>query len=236
MPKTVWIVEDEPDIQQMEIMALSQHGFLCQGFVSAHEFMRSFQQASEKPQVVILDMMLPDRSGFDLIRWIRERHPSTGIVCISARSEETDRVVGLDLGADDYIPKPFSPREMVSRVRAVLRRYQKDEDSPHSDVLSWEGIVLDPSRFRVTVDGEEVVLTATEFRLLTILMEHPGQVFSREKLIEHLWNNEKAIMDRTIDAHIKHLREKLKPYGSCVYTLRGVGYKLDRSQDIRSPS
>ncbi|MFN3660182.1 MAG: response regulator transcription factor [Brevinematales bacterium] len=233
MQESVWIVEDEVDIRELEKTVLEENGFLCQGFSTAGEFIRSFQNTTSKPDVVILDIMLPDRSGLDLIRWLKDKSPSPAIICISARGEEIDRVIGLDLGADDYIPKPFSPREMVSRVRAVLRRHQT---SPHpsSSIIQWEGIRLDTSRFFATIDGEEISLTATEFRLLAILVENPGQVFSRENLIERLWNNEKAIMDRTIDVHIKHLREKLKNYGSCLQTLRGIGYKLDRPQGIRS--
>ncbi|MCX7882422.1 MAG: response regulator transcription factor [Brevinematales bacterium] len=231
MREMVWIVEDEPDIRELEKTALEESGFLCLGFPTAYDFMRAFQATNQKPQVIVLDIMLPDRSGLDLIRWIREKNPSIGILCVSARGDEMDRVIGLDLGADDYLPKPFSPREMVSRVRAILRRHSAPP-AP-SSLLQWEGICLDTSRFHVTVDGEEVSLTATEFRLLAILVENPGQVFSRENLIERLWNNEKAIMDRTIDVHIKHLREKLKNYGSCLQTLRGIGYKLDNPQRPR---
>ncbi|URA11034.1 response regulator transcription factor [Thermospira aquatica] len=228
---SIWIVEDEPDIQALEETALQQAGFSCRGFSKADTFMSTFLREKEKPSLVILDIMLPDRSGLELLSWIRSKSPQTGIVCISARGEEMDRVLGLELGADDYIPKPFSPREMVSRVKAVLRR--KDQISLESSVLTWEGIRLDTSRFQTTVDGQEVVLTATEFRLLAILMEKPGQVFTRDMLIERLWNNEKAIMDRTIDAHIKNLREKLGKYGKCLQTFRGVGYKLDHPKSER---
>ncbi len=230
----IWIVEDEPDIQALEETALQQAGFSCRGFPKAETFMHAFLHEKEKPSLVILDIMLPDRSGLELLSWIRNRSPQTAVVCISARGEEMDRILGLELGADDYIPKPFSPREMVSRVKAILRRKEQATATSSHSVLVWEGIRLDTSRFQASIDGDDVILTATEFRLLAILMEKPGQVFTRDMLIERLWNNEKAIMDRTIDAHIKHLREKLGKYGKCLQTLRGVGYKLDRPESERA--
>lgn len=230
----IWIVEDEKDIRELQQKVLEQNSFRCQGFERAHDFMQAWQTSTTKPDLVILDIMLPDRSGLDLIRWVREKSTSTAILCISARGEEMDRVIGLDIGADDYLPKPFSPREMVSRIKAILRRYRSDKTlSSSAKILTWKGIQLDISKFEATVDGNPILLTATEFRLLVILLEKPGQVFTREILIERLWHNEKAIMDRTIDAHIKNLREKLGPYGTCLQTLRGIGYKLDHSKGTR---
>jgi len=226
MEKIIWIIEDETDIRQLEQRSLQIQGFSCRGFEKAAEFFHAWNNELAKPDLVLLDIMLPDRSGFDILRWIREKSPTTAVICISARGEEIDRVLGLDLGADDYIPKPFSPRELVSRVNAVLRRSSNTTHPKKSPFLQWQDIRLDTSRFEAFIGNEPISLTATEFRLLSIFLEHPGQVFSRETLIELLWNNEKAIMDRTIDVHIKKLREKLKNYGKCLQTLRGVGYKL----------
>jgi two-component system phosphate regulon response regulator PhoB len=179
-----------------------------------------------KPELLLLDLMLPDIAGTEVARLVRESEPRrTPIIMVTARGEETDRVKGLELGADDYVVKPFSVKELLLRVKAVLRRH--GEEAPTSGKSLGAGdIALDAERHEVRVKGEQVVLTALEFRLLKTFLERPGRVQTRETLLSDVWGIDAEITTRTVDTHIKRLREKLGPAGDIIETIRGVGYKL----------
>ena len=181
---------------------------------------------SWKPDLILLDLMLPDIAGGEVARLLREGEPRrTPIIMVTARGEESDRVKGLELGADDYVVKPFSVKELLLRVKAVLRR-QSDEPKSEQKKLAKGAIQLDVDRHEVRVSDKPVVLTALEFRLLKTFLERPGRVQTRETLLSDVWGIDADITTRTVDTHIKRLREKLGPAGDVIETIRGVGYKL----------
>lgn len=223
MAKLIAVLDDEPDILELVSLHLRKAGFRVEGFADATGFYTALGR--EVPALVVLDLMLPDADGIDICRYLRQetRTAAIPIIMLTARVEETDRVLGLESGADDYVVKPFSPRELVARVRAVLRRLEA--------VRRGEGVVtvgelsLDPQGFRVTIRGKPVDLTATEFRILEILVRGPHRVFTRDQLIEGVWGYDKPVIDRTIDTHVRNLREKLGSEGEQIRTVRGVGYK-----------
>ena len=224
--RRVAVVDDEPDILDLLDLHLSRAGFTVDRYADGASFLAALK--STVPDLVVLDLMLPDHHGTDLCRRIREDARFTGlpVIMLTALGEETDRVLGLELGADDYVTKPFSPRELVARVRAVLRR--SAESRAEGGLVSAGGrITLDVERYTTTVDGREVDLTPTEFRILRILAEGRGRVYSRARLLEMLWEGEKFVFERTIDVHIRHIREKLGDAAAMIQNVRGVGYKLD---------
>lgn len=223
MPKFIAVVDDEPDILELVTLHLRKAGFRVEAFPDANGFYKSL--AAKVPDLVVLDLMLPDADGLDVCRYLRSepRLAAVPVIMLTARSEETDRVVGLETGADDYVVKPFSPRELVARVRAVLRRREAKSQPAAIAVGSLE---IDPEHFRVSVEGKPVDLTATEFRILEILARQPGRVFSRDQLLEGVWGYDKPVIDRVIDTHIRNLREKLGTAGDAIRTVRGVGYRF----------
>jgi two-component system response regulator RegX3 len=223
----VLVVDDEPSVHEVVRAYLEREGFIV---LSAHDGREALRLAEERrPALIVLDLMLPDVSGEEIAREVRRRS-DVPILMLTARSAEDDRVAGLELGADDYLTKPFSPRELVARIKAVLRR-APDNDAPllvrmH---LGDGSLVVDADRHEVTLAGEPVELTASEFRLLLALARHPGRVYSRLELVERLQGHDFAGYERTIDAHVKNLRRKLgdDPRNPrYVVTVHGVGYKL----------
>lgn len=220
----VLVIEDEQDLGSLLEYNLKGDGHepmvVRSGAAGVSQF-RSF-----KPDVVLLDLMLPDVSGSDVARMIRESESGrrTPIIMVTARGEEADRVKGLEQGADDYVVKPFSVKELLLRIKSVLRR--NAEAPAAASHLSAGDIALDVERHEVRVKGEVVVLTALEFRLLRTFLERPGRVQTRETLLSDVWGIEAEITTRTVDTHIKRLREKLGPAGDVIETIRGVGYKL----------
>ncbi len=218
------ILEDEPDIAEVLRFHLERAGFR----VDLHPRGDSGLEAIRRnpPQLVVLDLMLPGLDGLEITRTLK-RDPATAglpIVMLTARGEELDRIVGLELGADDYIPKPFSPREVVLRIRAVLRRHGAEPDA--GGLLESGGLVLDTAAHRARVDGEEVALTATEFRLLKVLMERAGRVQSRARLLSDVWGYADDVDSRTVDTHVRRLRRKLGAHAKRLETVIGVGYRL----------
>lgn len=222
----ILIVEDEQDLASLLEYNLKQEGFETD--VARTGAAGVSRAKSFKPDLILLDLMLPDIGGTEVARLIREGEGKrVPIIMVTARGEESDRVKGLELGADDYVVKPFSVKELMLRIKNVLRR-DGNEPKPVSTngKLTAPDIVLDIDRHEVTVKGKPVVLTALEFRLLKTFLERPGRVQTRETLLSDVWGIDAEITTRTVDTHIKRLREKLGPSGDIIETIRGVGYKL----------
>jgi len=225
MAALIAALDDEEDILELLKVSLEKAGYRFAGFQEADELFRFL--ARETPRLILLDLMLPDMDGLEVCRHIRrtERLAHVPIIMLTARAEETDKVVGLEIGADDYVTKPFSVKELVARIHAVLRRPSDGESVSRRLVLG--GLIIDGDKFEVTADGQPVELTATEFRILQLLASRPGRVFSRDQILDYLWGHEKAVIDRTVDVHIRNLRLKLGSAGALVKNIRGVGYKLE---------
>lgn len=224
MPQVIAALDDEPDILELLKVNLNKAGYRFEGFPDADGLYRYLDR--EKPHLLLLDLMLPGTDGLEVCRHIRrtEGLAETPIIMLTARGDESDIVVGLELGADDYVTKPFSVKELVARIHAVLRRPASGEASRRIIVGP---LVIDLDKFEVLADGDRVELTATEFKILQLLSSRKGRVFTRDQILDFLWGQEKAVIDRTIDVHIRNLREKLKGAGALVKNVRGVGYKLE---------
>jgi two-component system phosphate regulon response regulator PhoB len=220
----ILVVDDEPDIQELMRVNLVQAGFSVDTASDADEARAVLRRS--RPDLVILDLMLPDRSGTEVCRDLRNDPALADIpvIMVTAKTEEVDRVVGFELGADDYVTKPFSPRELVLRVRAVLRRGRSPASSKSH--MSHGPLELDTERHRCWVDGREVSLTAKEFGLLAALMARPGRVLTRDQLVEEVWGSDITVTLRTIDTHLTRLREKLGSAADLIDTVRGVGYRF----------
>lgn len=219
----IYCLEDDKGIRELMVYTLQIAGFEAQGFPESGAFWEALQR--ELPQLVVLDIMLPGEDGISVLRRLRNA-PETAqlpVIMASARGSEYDRVIGLDLGADDYLSKPFGMMEMVSRIRAVLRRSQGQDAQ---DVLAAGEIRLDRARHMVSAGGQDISLTLKEYELLRILMENPGIVFSRDRLLQTVWDMNFSGGTRTVDVHIATLRTKLGGSGDRIQTVRGVGYRL----------
>ena len=224
MTARVLVVDDEPDLLELVRINLAQSGYTVETAASGSDALAALRRAP--PDVMILDLMLPDLSGTELCARVRadQRLAALPIIMLTAKSEEIDRVVGLELGADDYVTKPFSPRELALRVRAVLRR--RAPTGEEARVLEHGALRVDPDSHRASVDGREITLTAKEFQLLVALMGRPGRVMTRERLLDEVWGSDITVTSRTIDTHLKRLREKLGRAGDLIETVRGVGYRF----------
>lgn len=224
MSTRILVVDDEPDLLELVRFNLAQAGFTVDTAPAGRDALEKIRRSP--PDLVVLDLMLPDLSGNDIARQVRS-DPALAelpILMLTAKSEEVDRIVGFELGADDYVTKPFSPRELILRVKAVLRRRSSAPSTTPG--LEHGALRLDPDRHRCFVRGEEIDLTAKEFRLLTTLMSRPGRVLTRERLLDEVWGSEITVTSRTIDTHLKRLREKLGIAGDLIETVRGVGYRF----------
>jgi phosphate regulon transcriptional regulator PhoB len=226
MKQLIAIVEDEEDIAHLVAVNLEKSGFETRTFSTGASMLKFIEK--RLPDLVILDLMLPDMDGLEICKYLRQdaEFASVPVIMLTARTEETDRVLGLELGADDYVTKPFSVRELVARVKAVLRRRAKPDTAQKA--LTVGTVSIDPARHEVTVAGKPVELTATEFRILALLVSAPGRVFTRDQILDHLWGHEKAVIDRTVDVHIRNLRDKLGKAAGHVRNIRGVGYKVEK--------
>jgi len=222
--KLIAIVEDEPDIVELMTLHLEKSGFGVTSFHNGSGFLRFID--TTVPALVLLDLMLPDMEGIEICKNIRrrERFAAVPVIMVTAKSQEADKILGLELGADDYMTKPFSPKELVARVKAVLRR-QSATGSPAPVEIA--GLTVDRGKYAASVNGRAIELTSAEFKILALLASKPGWVFSREKILDHLWGDEKAVIDRTVDVHIRHVREKLGEAAHLIKNIRGVGYKLE---------
>ena len=225
--ETIYCVEDDENIRELVLYALSSSGYAGQGFPEGESFLRAVEHSP--PDLALLDIMLPGQSGLDILRCLREE-PATArlpVIMLTAKTSEYDRVKGLDSGADAYISKPFGVMELLSRIRAVLRRVEK---APAASLLTAGRLTVDPARRTVTDGDRAIALTFKEFELLACLLRNRELVLTREKLMELVWGFDFEGESRTVDMHIKSLRQKLGPLGELIQTVRGVGYKLSEAQ------
>lgn len=227
-PKTILIVEDETSIAEVVALYLKRAGFDTRHAADGRAAMAILEQ--NIPELAIIDIMLPEVDGLSLTRWLRDRS-NVPIIMLTARREELDRIAGLEMGADDYVVKPFSPQELVSRVRAVLRRTGREDDTAEPDqALTFDDLIIDPRSRTLTLHDEEVVLTAKEFDMLYLLARHPRQVFTRDQLLERVWGGADYIDPGTVTVHVRRLREKIEKDSSKpthIVTVWGVGYKFE---------
>jgi len=223
--KQIVIIDDEPDIVELVSLHLKKAGFSVDGFLNAEDFFEFIDK--NVPDLIFLDLMLPDADGFEICKYLRKKDEFTDvpIIMLTAKGDETDKVLGLELGADDYVTKPFSVKELVARAKAVLRRQDKEEILQKIDI--GDLLTIFPKKHEAYARGKKIDLTSTEFKILTLLASKKGWVFTRDQILDYLWGHEKAVLDRTVDVHIKHLREKLGKASSLIKNIRGVGYKLE---------
>ena len=219
----IYLVEDDASIRELVAYALNNSGFEAEGFAAPADFWRAMEH--RRPQLVLLDIMLPGEDGLQILKKLRSA-PATRrlpVIMVTAKGSEYETVMGLELGADDYIPKPFGMMELVARVKAVLRR---SGSLPQEEAVSAGPIRIFPEEHRVEVDGREVALTLKEYELLSMLLRNRGVVLTRDRLLEEIWGYSFDGENRTVDVHIRTLRQKLGPAGDLIETVRGVGYKI----------
>ena len=234
--KKVLVVDDDPNIVEVLRLYFDKDGFAVVSCLTGDKAVETFQ--TSQPDLVVLDLMLPGKDGYDICREIR-KSSDVPIIMLTARSDTLDKVVGLELGADDYLQKPFEPKELLARVKAVLRRTKKaetttqetKEEKENPEVISYEGFTVDTARYVVTVDGKEIDIPPKELELLFFLASHPNRVFTREQLLENVWGYDFYGESRTVDVHVKRIREKLEKPGMQanwqIKTVWGVGYKFE---------
>jgi two-component system phosphate regulon response regulator PhoB len=230
MKSKILIIEDEQDLVDVLEYNLTREGYDVSSALSGTAALRLIDKAP-LPDLVLLDLMLPDMQGVEICRHIRssKRTQNLSVIMLTAKGEEIDRVVGFEVGADDYVVKPFSVRELLLRIKAILRRGSAPLDENGTNVFG--SLSIDVPAHRVMVDDQEVVLTALEFKLLVTFFERKGRVQSRERLLEDVWDIHADVTTRTVDTHVKRLREKLGPAGAYIETIRGVGYRFRSSSD-----
>ncbi len=234
MNKLIVIIDDEPDIVELVSIHLKKSMFNVKGFTDAEGLYRflglsvgSSRVDEQIPDLIILDLMLPDADGIEICKKLKkeDKFSAIPIIMLSAKGEETDKILGLEFGADDYVTKPFSTRELVARVKAVLRRGEKINESGRLDIGGI--LTIDTEKHKVSVEGEGIELTSTEFKIIKLFLSNKCKVFSRYDILDHIWGHDKIVLDRTIDVHIKNLRDKLGKAGRLIKNIRGVGYKLE---------
>jgi len=222
--RKIWIVEDEPDIANLVAHHVRKEQFEVNIFHNGESFLESVE--TEVPDLVILDLMLPGVSGLEICKDLmgKERTQTTPIIMLTARGTEADIVLGLELGADDYVVKPFSVSELMARIKAVLRRSEQPGDGK---LITVDGLSVDLESFEVKVDGKTLGLTYAEFRILSLLISKPDRVFTRQNIIDGIWDDYRVVTSKTVDVHVAHLRKKIGKYGEHIKTVRGVGYKFE---------
>ena len=220
----IYFVEDDNSIRKLVLYSLTSAGLEAEGFAHPGEFWTAMDR--QPPQVVLLDIMLPEEDGISILKKLRSdsRTRRIQVILLTAKGSEYDKVVGLDAGADDYVSKPFGMMELMARVRSALRRAGQDAAAPPTYTLG--PLMVDPGRHLVQVNGENVALTLKEFQVLCLLLEHRDTVFTRDQLLNAIWGYDFDGASRTVDVHIRTLRQKLGEAGSCIQTIRGIGYKI----------
>jgi two-component system response regulator CpxR len=227
----ILLIDDDAELCSLLSEFLKREGFTVE---CEHEGNRGLERAGQPGiDLVVLDVMLPGIDGFEILRRLRT-HSKVPVIMLTARGEDVDRIIGLEIGADDYLAKPFNPRELAARIRAILRRYEARPVTPSSRI-EVNGIVLDPASREVYSNGKPVELTTFEFDILEMLMRSAGRVLSRDALMENFYNRKATPFDRSIDMHISHLRKKLERGESIIKTIRGVGYQLARTPEDLAP-
>ncbi len=220
----IWCIDDEKSIRDIEVYTLMSTGFEARGFADGKSFFDALSE--ETPSLIVLDIMLPDIDGITILKKLKknEKTKDIPVIMATAKGMEYDKIEGLDTGADDYLVKPFGMLEMVSRIKAVLRRCGKTDGKK---VITAKGIKLNLDGHTVSVDGKRISLTYKEFELLKLFMQHPGTVYTREQLFAAVWGEDYFGESRTVDMHIRTLRQKTEPYGNLIETVRNVGYRME---------
>lgn len=228
MNNIIFAVDDEADILEILEINLQKNGYQVHTFTSADLAKNALGNIT--PSLILLDIMMTGTDGYTFCRWLRseEKYKNIPVIFLSAKNEEFDRVLGLELGGDDFVSKPFSVKELISRVKAVLRRTNHADGTKENDnqkeKIVYKGIELFPERYTVTVDGEEINLTKSEFQILYMFLKYPGKIFSRDNIIDSIRGDDVYVIDRTIDVHIMNIRKKLGPYKNVIKTFSGIGY------------
>ena len=224
--QTILVIEDDPDISELIQYNLEKNGFKALIAEDGEEGLHKAE--TKKPALILLDLMLPGMDGLEVCRKLKQSGKTSGIpvIMVTAKGEESDVVVGLEVGADDYIPKPFSPRELVARVRALLRRAGGSPEPAEGKKSESGPVSVDPERHEARIRGKPLSLTLAEFRLLQALISSPGRVFTRDQLLDRITGGEVVIVDRNVDVHVRSIRKKMGRDGALIETVRGVGYKL----------
>ena len=224
----VYIIEDDEDINELLVYNLKKENFEVRSFLNGKEGLEAIKK--DKPDIVILDIMLPDIDGIEICKTLKssDEYSNIPIIMLTAKSTEIDKVVGLELGADDYITKPFSFRELIARIKAVLRRYNRNKN----EELKEKGFTINKETLKLIIDDREIPLTLTEYKLLGYLIKNKNKLLTRESILNTVWGNKQYdVYDRTIDVHIKKLREKLGKYGKNIKTVRGLGYIWEEKEE-----
>jgi DNA-binding response OmpR family regulator len=224
MKKHIFVIDDEKDIREILKVNLESEGYLVSLFSSASEATKGFE--STTPDLIVLDILMEGKDGYEFCKDIRsnKKLKSIPIIFLSAKSEEFDKILGLELGGDDYITKPFSIKELRSRIKAVLRRVDEPLDQEKGKLLKYKGVELNLEQYSLKIDNEEIKLTKTELNMLSLFMENPGKIFSRDNIINSVRGEDVFVIDRTIDVHIMNLRKKLGSYKNIITTFSGIGY------------
>ncbi|MDH7493913.1 MAG: response regulator transcription factor [Candidatus Saccharicenans sp.] len=228
MPRTIAILDDEEDILKLVQTHLVKAGFRVETFSRPEAFLKYLEH--HRPDLILLDLMLPGTDGLEICRHLKSRPEKSDlpIIMLTARSQEADRVAGLEMGADDYVTKPFSLRELEARIKAVLRRQEKPAAVDRTErQLAGGKLSINLEKHQVRIKGQPVELSLSEFKILELLTSRPGRVFTRDQILDHLWGQEKVVIPRTVDVHIRHLREKLGSLAAFIQSIRGVGYKYE---------
>jgi DNA-binding response OmpR family regulator len=222
----ILVIDDEPDIQQLLTYNLERDGHAVTAVGSGGDGLHELRRRAY--DLVVLDLMLPDRDGLEVCRVIRadQRLGSIAVIMLTAKGEESDVVIGLGLGADDYVTKPFRVKELMARIKVRLARNREERQDADRRQLQVAGLTIDPIAHRVLVDGKPVAVTLTEFRMLHVLAAHPSVVYSRYDLLERVGDGDAVVTDRTVDVHVRNLRHKIRPYDALIETVRGVGYRF----------
>jgi len=226
MGKKILVVDDEPDITKLLKYNLEQEGFIVE---VAQNGLSALEKAKSKPDLIVLDVMMPEMNGWDVLRELKRSKETEHIpvLFLTAKGLEVDEVLGLELGADDYIVKPISPRKLVARIKAIFRRTEENgKRNIQEEILTLPSIEINVANYTVTIDGKDVFFPKKEFELLAYLAQNPNRVIMREELLSSVWGKDVYVVDRTIDVHIRKIREKLGKHSSIIETVKGVGYRL----------